>query len=502
MTPIEIPPGVVATPTKASKSSNWQDTQLIRWVAGKLQPIGGWDRVAYNIPFESRIRVIHEWFGNNGIKYTAYLCEAHCYVDVGGVLFDITPDDGLVAPYADDLLAGGYGDFTYGYGDYGTPRPDEVKPRPITPSYTMDNWGEELRVMTSADGRLLAWDPSDTENNLVAVTNAPTANRTFVITPERFIILFGMGGDFRSFGWCDQEDDTNWNFSDPASKAGEYQVEPSSPILDADNCRDGVLFHTAFKTYIIRYVGLPYVYSYEELTDITTPFSAAAFCATAIGSIWVTDNGFWQFNGSSVLPLECPVWTLINDNIDPVYSRYEASAVDMSSLSEFWFMYPSKGSRYNDRYVIYNYREGWWAVGKLPRSCGFSASYTAYPIMADGTSVFLHESSANYPDAPELPYADTFALNIASGAGMMTIRQLLPDIEGDVDNVKFQFFFKNERSRGAEKASTDKPIRSNGYVEVRETGRDFRMRVKDVSGKANVWTVGQNLIDAVPRGQR
>ena len=39
--PIEIPPGVVSTPTKKMRSSNWSEVNLVRWREGQLMPMGG-----------------------------------------------------------------------------------------------------------------------------------------------------------------------------------------------------------------------------------------------------------------------------------------------------------------------------------------------------------------------------------------------------------------------------------------------------------------------------
>lgn len=502
MTPIELPPGVVAAPTKSSNSANWVETQLMRWNSGKMEPVGGWGTLSYTIPFASRVRYIHEWFANDGSKLIAYLCEGHCYVDIAGVLSDISPTVPFVLPYTGDVVAGGYGDDVYELGTYGTPRPNVIRTKAVTPCYKLGNWGQQLLAMTSPDGRLLMWDPATPLVKLTAVTNAPTANRTFQVTPERFVMLFGKGGDFRSFGWCDQENITNWDFASLSSKAGEYDVEPSSPILDCIQTRDGVLFHTASKTFMARFVGLPYIYSYEEIADTTTPISAQAITPTAVGAIWYTENGFWQYNGSSVVPIECPIINLIDDDVDWTYVRYEAAAVHVADFSEFWLFYPAAGSRYNDRYIIYNYREGWWANGVLTRSCGFSSSYTTYPIMSDGTTVYLHESANFYPGVTDLPFAETHVMNIASGSGMMTMRQLLPDIEGVVDDIRFNFYYKDDRSRGVERVSPLKEIRDNGFVDIFKTGRDFRMRVQSINPETRPWTMGQTLADAVPRGER
>jgi hypothetical protein len=45
-------------------------------------------------------------------------------------------------------------------------------------------------------------------------------------------------------------------------------------------------------------------------------------------------------------------------------------------------------------------------------------------------------------------------------------------------------------------------VRPNGYVDARTTGRDIRLRIALNGPQVNPVTVGQHLIDAVPRGDR
>ena len=159
--PIEIPPGVVATATKKMRSSNWAEVNLCRWMEGQLTPVGGQSQFDYAFPFASRCRAIHSWYGLNGIHYTAYLCETNVYVDTGGVLTDITPADGMIAPVSPTV--GGYSDGLYSDGTYSTERPGGSGPLPIDVmpnAWSLDNFGQILLAMTSVDGRLLQWDPS------------------------------------------------------------------------------------------------------------------------------------------------------------------------------------------------------------------------------------------------------------------------------------------------------------------------------------------------------
>lgn len=508
MIPLEIPPGVVRTPTKASRSANWREVNLIRWDNGVMKPVAGWDKLHYATQPQSRVRQIHTWTDNHGVRRMAFLCEAHVYIELDGDLYDISPEDPLVPPY-DDVSAGGYGQGPYNYGDYGTPRDDVPEIRLVTNIYTVDNWGQDLLIMSSVDGRLLRWtppDPLDPIEPCKPVPNAPTG-RTFVVTPERYVMMFGIDGVFNRFGWCNQEDVEDWNFATTLGTAGFYDIQPASPFVGAANAGDGVLFFTANgKAHISRYVGLPAVYSNEELSDATVPISAMSICNTAIGTIWPSRSGFWVYNGAGIIPVHCPVWDWIVSDFAEVYSRYEAYAVDIPSRSEMWWFFTSTSSRYNDRCVIYNYREGWWSQGRVGRSCGTASSFEEANIMADGLNVYRHEVADTYPDIEELPWAETFTLNLGSGSADMMVFQMLPDIEGDASGLRFRFAIRNRRAQihnnDCEVYTPPLELRPNGYVDVRRSGRDFRLRIDSVGPVVPRWTFGQTLLDVRQRGKK
>jgi len=503
MVPLELPPGAYYGPTEATYSTRWRELHLMRWKSDALTPLDSWTEVDFE--FASRCKRVHQWVDNIGIKYIAYLCEEHLYIDVGGTIIDATPVDGIVGPYSEEgggVAVSGYGLDNYGEGDYGTPREPRIILRPITPAFTLDTWGEQLLIMTSPDGRLLKWDPQTPGNPAVAVPNAPVGNRFFIVTPERFVVLFGYGGNTRKWGWCDQENNESWADS-VTSQAGSYEIAPAAPLLTGVQTRSGMLFFTPKKTYISRSIGLPYVYNYDEVGGAAVPISPSSIVDAVIGAIWVSESGFWIFDGSSVIPLECPIWNWIREHINEEYSRYEATCVHVSPMSEVWWFFPSMGGRYNDRYVIYNYRDKWWSMGKLARSAGSSASYDNFPIMADGTKAYRHgvPATSGYPGIDEMPWAETYTLNGDDGANISIIREMLVDVQGDYADVQFSFLVTDNRTGDVPYQTPKKKAKPNGFVEVRQSGRDFRLRIE--SGDAtSVWTVGRHMIDIKLRGKR
>src|SRR4029077_3336128 len=114
-------------------------------------------------------KAVHGWFDLNTNYHVAYLCEAHLYVDNGGVLVDISPTPAIVPPGAPTM--GGYGDGVYGDGVYGDPRPLTAGATidKVPDAFSLDNFGGILYAMTSPDGRLLRWDPLSAPGTKAAV---------------------------------------------------------------------------------------------------------------------------------------------------------------------------------------------------------------------------------------------------------------------------------------------------------------------------------------------
>lgn len=587
--PIQIPPGVVAEPTKNMRSSNWAEVNLVRWVEGELAPVGGQSQYAYT--FASRCKAIHGWYDLQQTYHVAYVCEENVYVDTGGTLTEITPAGGWLGPTP--TTQGGYGDGAYGqgvqlnagapfdgtspnitmvanpginsagldvfnvttgqdvgtvlsysgtalvltanalsasqgandllnFGAYGEPRATTsvIPVDQIPPMWSVDNFGAILLVMSSIDGRLLEWDPAAAAGTLLTRTANSPHGRCFVVTQERFVMIFGQTqdgtvdqGSFRRFGWCNQGDRTAWDFSNVTSQSGFLDIEPSAPIITAHTGRFGTLFFTAKKAYISRYLGLPYVYNYLELADDCTPWSPASVTSTSSYVLWMSKQGVFSFDGTTITPVACLVRSWITDDVDLINVRQQACAVHVGDFNEFWWFYPQDGQPYNTRCVIFNYKEGWWSQGQMSRSAGITSSYSVQTVMADGLVAFQHELGDVYGNASP-PWAETFDLNLTSGARLATLKQVIPDVDGDAGDVQFSFWAQMSRSLtgsnpgpGQGQAtpaqwSAPQPIRSDGYVDARVTGRDIRMRISTPGPIILPFTVGQHLVDFALRGDR
>ena len=431
------------------------------------------------------------------------------------------PDGPGAAGFAGDIL---------NFDWYGGPRAlgsDAAIDR-LPDAYSLSNFGAILLAMTSADQRLMAWDPASDPGTIAAPVVAADGKgevpqgRCFVVTQERFVQIFGAfdsinGGGFRRFAWCEQEDYTNWAYEDLTTQCGFIDIEPSSPIVTAISTRSGVLFWTGKKAYRSRYLGTPYVYNYEELGDNCTPWSPQSMANTTSMMLWFSQQGPYSYDGTSILPVQCMVRAWIDDDIDLLQVRQQACAVHVENFNEFWWFYPQNGMTQNTRAGIYNYKEGWWGQARMARSAGITASYTSHTIMANGLVSYEHENGNVYNDC-DLPWIETFDLTLDQGFHLTTVKQLIPDIEGAISNVLYSLFYRNSRSQGiVERQTAPKIVRPDGYVDFRTTGRDIRLRIDlaappgviidkvnniQSDGRVRPVTVGQHLIDSAPRGDR
>jgi hypothetical protein len=500
---IEFPPGVTTLLSRAAKIANWRDSNLVRWDDGKtLRPVGGWEEVPYGAtPFASRLRAMHKWMTNAGIFYIAYLCDQHCYVDIGGVLFNITPLGGMAPPSGD---VAGYGELAYGTGTYGTPRPGVSTLLKFAPAWTVSNWGENLVVMTSYDGRLLQWVPNlSGTGHLAVVATAPTNNRQFLVTPERHLMLFGMNGNQGDFGWCSQENINDWDFASTLNTAGMYTVDPLSPIVAAQISDVGITVHTPAMTHFVDYIGLPYIYRNRPIGKVPIPLSPASVTTIPVGIAWASVEGFWLFNGTTADIIPCPIWDSVAARMDFGRTVRESNIINILNRGEAWWFWvdPLYGTTVN-RYIALDYRSNLWMSGYLSRTCGVSYANDRNPYMSDGVKVWKHETGFFYPGARFMPFIESQTLNVSAGAQWMTLKKLMPDIAGEAMALAFSVSKNNNRvDYGEQSYSPQRTINDFGYVDIRETARDMRLRI-DMIASMDWSTIGPIIFDIVPRGKK
>jgi len=136
------------------------------------------------------------------------------------------------------------------------------------------------------------------------------------------------------------------------------------------------------------------------------------------------------------------------------------------------------GNSEANRYVIWNYVENWWAWGYMSRSAMATAEVWKYPYMGASTGN-MYEHEVGYTDAGVSRigqvWAETGALGIGNGDQTVEVRQVLPATGTGYNNLQLNFYSRMA-PEGAERTFGPYTPRSNGYTDVRVSGREARIR--------------------------
>lgn len=480
LVPLDFPPGVFKNGTKYEAKGRWFDTNLVRWVEGTLQPVGGWQKVqaaASDIDLNGPVQGMFAWQNNAGQPWLAMGQKDACWAFTEGALTDITPS-GLTSGQDDATTSSdAYGDGAYGTGSYGT---GDQSQSTITPAQTwqFDNFGERLVAVARSDGTLYDWG-LNTSNNLAAVSNAPSDNEAVVVTPERFLVALGAGGDGRKVQWADQESLSTWSAT-ATNQAGDFILPGTGQILLGRRARGETLIWTSSDLFAMRYIGGALIYSFQQVGSDCGPISPRSVAMVDGGrAFWMGAEGFFAYDGFTQ-----PIPSEVSDYVFNDLNRLQASkihAVAQPAFSEVWWYYPSSGSSDVDRYVFYNYVDSYWGVGKLNRTAGVPRGVFRFPMATDKNgAVYDHERGQEYDDVSGeviIPFAVSGPFEIGQGDRRAVIRGMLPDEDtlGDMSAklIVQEYPTDAERSVG--------PFDPSERTDIRASGRQVQLRLDHVT---------------------
>lgn len=480
----KLPAGVYRNGTERESAGRWYDANLVRWYDGQVRPVGGW--VAHSAStFTGKARATLTWKDNSANSWIGIGTESHLYaMDRLGNLSDITPA-GYTSGRADATYATGYGAGAYGVGTFGTPRNDTTATYDAT-VWSLDTWGEDLVGCNADDGFIYQWN-LNTAVVAAKVTNAPKA-RALVVTSERFLMALGTT-DPRTVAWSDQQNDTVWTPS-ATNQAGSFPLQTAGRLMCGKRLTGVTALWTDTDMWIATYLGGTLVYGFTKAGSGCGIVSQGAVAVTATQAVWMGRQGFWVYDGYA-RPMECDVSDYVFSNINTTQAS-KVSAVLNAAFSEVWWFYPSAGSIENDSYVIWNYLENTWSIGKLGRYSGVDAGGAfVFPIWC-GTDQTVYEHESGFSYGGDTPYAETGPLEFApvavqyaaTGAKVWQANQFVPDelLAGDVTATFKTKIYPN----GTE--STFGPYTLSDRTDVRFTGRQVKLRVTGAA--ADSWRFG------------
>jgi len=128
--------------------------------------------------------------------------------------------------------------------------------------------------------------------------------------------------------------------------------------------------------------------------------------------VWMGKTGLWLYVGY-VCQLNCDLSDYVLSNINALQIS-KTYAVRDSANAEVIFFYCSSASTEIDSAVVWNYRFGYWSIGRKPRLCGTDRGVFVYPIFVDSAGL-IYEHEVGFVYDGTFPYAEGGPLEFSSG---------------------------------------------------------------------------------------
>jgi len=304
--------------------------------------------------------------------------------------------------------------------------------------------------------------------------------------------------DRRKIFWSDSEDNTDWTAT-TTNQAGDHVIESTGDLLGAVLVRGRILIFTTADAHTASYVGLPYVYQFDNVGDDCGPVSINAVVVANNTAYWMgrNANGFFMYDGYT-RNIPCDVEEFVTTNMNEAQSS-KTVGWHNSLYSEIVWFYPGSGTEV-DAYVTYNYLENHWSVGTLARTSTTSRGIFAFPILFDSSgNPYEHEIGGTYTDLDDTtytPYVESGPIQLGMGNEVLSATSLIPDVTalGDITTTFYTKFYPTDSD------TTHGPYTMAAPTSVRFTGRSVRMRC--TSNSANAWNVGIPRLELQPNGRR
>lgn len=471
--PIQLPPGLLNNGTVYESKNRWYKANLVRWHEGHLRAVGGWqlatDTNGQEIQVSGKPRGAHAYRKSDSTAWLSVGTHTKLYVYSSGVLTDITPG-GLVTGQQDGSTstgAGGYGVGAYGVGPYGLNLGAAVIFDADT--WQLDNFGEILIACLTSDGKIYESTPNAAATQ---VTNSPTGCRAVVVTPERFIFALGASSDPRNVAWCSQQARTIWTATG-SNSAGSFPLQTVGRLMAGRRTDRETLLWTDADLWAAVYIGGNSVYSFQRRGNNCGLLGPNAVTIAESAAFWMADGQFFVYDGA-VRQVPCDVTDYVFSDLNKV-QKAKITAFPNIRFGEVWWFYPSasQSGLENDRYVALNYRTGQWTFGTLPRAAGVGADVFINPqLWATDGRLYSHETGVSRTG--QQAFIESGPLELDAGDRVLRIQSLLPD-ERTLGQVQAKFY-RSFHPMEPEVLTAAYPL--SAYTEIRETGREFRIRLE------------------------
>jgi hypothetical protein len=419
--------------------------------------------------------------------------------------------------------------------------------------WSLSNFGDVL-VATISNGKTFTWDSSiaarlstraSTTTSGFETTNNPTATRVTLISPTtRHLIHFGTE---TTIGTPSTQDDMFIRFSEDeninaytpeaTNTAGTQRIQDGTKIMGALVAKENILVWTDNALYTMKFVGAPFTFGFEQVgTNCGLIGKNAAIEIDGV-AYWMGNNGFFSFDGT-VNTLPCSVEDYVYDDVDTTKGQQVAAGINNLFTEVVWW-YPTVGSEFNNRYVVYNYGQsngqlpmGNWYTGvninsirttwidslvyPRPYATAFNSSNTGtFPVVQGQTGLgqsvlFEHESGTDQvnPDGSVTALTSfiqsfSFSLQKDQSEVFLAMRRFLPNFKVLTGNNQITLSIKDFPSEDdIETALSPFTVTSSTLkVDTRARGRYANIKIEN-TGVGESWRFGTFQVDLQPDGRR
>ena len=191
--------------------------------------------------------------------------------------------------------------------------------------WVLDNYGTTL-IALIYNGKCFEWDSTianPTETRATVISGAPTASRHMIVSSvDRHLIFFGTEttiGDITTqddmfIRWSDQESTSDYTPS-AVNTAGTQRLANGSKIMGAIRGRDGLYVWTDNALYLMKFVGQPFTFSFEQVGTNCGLIGKNACVEVDGAAYWMSENGFFQYAGQ-LQTMACLVEDYVYDDIN------------------------------------------------------------------------------------------------------------------------------------------------------------------------------------------
>ena len=341
---------------------------------------------------------------------------------------------------------------------------------------------------------------------------------------SNFIIAFGANNygavvqDPMLIRWSDQQNTQVW-YTDITNQAGSVRLSHGSQIITAIQTRQEIVVFTDAALYSLQYIGAPYVWGLQLLSESTTIMGPNAATVASGIVYWMGIDKFYIYSGGVAQTLNCDLRRFVFENLNTSQNE-QVYCSTVEGFNEVWWFYVSGSGTQINAYVVYNYLEQVWYYGTMGRTAWLDNTLQSNPVAATYNGYLCNQESGidDYETGVAAPidaYVSSAEFDISSGDHFSFVWRVLPDVtfENSTSTTPTVVMTllpmydsgsgtNNPRSNTVQSYSiTANPTTFTGQVWTRVRGRQMIFKMESTT-LGTTWQLGAPRIDIRPDGRR